>query len=59
MTDHVKRFIEENIEFIEKEDWRVFFLSCYEFNNLSRKAGMGLVRLGFGLAQACEGSLDN
>ena len=29
MTDHVKRFIEENIEFIEEEDWRGVFLSWY------------------------------
>ena len=29
MTDLVKRFIEENIEFIEKEDWRGVFLSWY------------------------------
>ena len=29
MTDHVKRFIEENIHFIEKADWRGVFLSWY------------------------------
>ena len=29
MTALVKRFIEENIEFIEKEDWRGVFLSWY------------------------------
>ena len=29
MTDHVKRFIEDNIEFIEEEDWRGVFLSWY------------------------------
>lgn len=29
MTDHVKNFIEENIEFIEEEDWRGVFLSWY------------------------------
>lgn len=29
MTNHVKLFIEENIEAIEKEDWRGVFLSWY------------------------------
>lgn len=29
MTDHVKRFIEENIELIEKEDWEKLFHDWY------------------------------
>ena len=29
MTDLVKRFIEENIDLIEKQDWRVVFMSWY------------------------------
>ena len=29
MNNHVKRFIEENIDLIEKEDWRGVFLSWY------------------------------